>query len=61
MVAALVDGEEPCGRKLDFLVQEMNREVNTVGSKAEGTRVPELVVSAKAELERVKEQVANVE
>jgi uncharacterized protein (TIGR00255 family) len=58
---ALVDGDEPCGRKLDFLVQEMNREVNTVGSKAEGTRVPELVVTAKAELERVKEQVANVE
>lgn len=58
---ALVDGDEPCGRKLDFLVQEMNREVNTVGSKAEGTRVPELVVNAKAELERVKEQVANVE
>ncbi|TAK14875.1 MAG: YicC family protein [Acidobacteria bacterium] len=58
---ALVDGDEPCGRKLDFLVQEMNREVNTVGSKAEGTRVPELVVTAKAELERVKEQVQNVE
>lgn len=58
---SLVDGDEACGRKLDFLVQEMNREVNTVGSKAEGTRVPELVVSAKAELERVKEQVANVE
>ena len=58
---SLVDGDEPCGRKLDFLVQEMNREVNTVGSKAEGTRVPELVVTAKAELERVKEQVANVE
>lgn len=58
---ALVDGDEPCGRKLDFLVQEMNREVNTVGSKAEGTRVPELVVTAKAELERIKEQVANVE
>lgn len=58
---ALVDGAEPCGRKLDFLVQEMNREVNTVGSKAEGVRVPELVVTAKAELERVKEQVQNVE
>ena len=58
---ALVDGDEPCGRKLDFLVQEMNREVNTVGSKAEGIRVPELVVTAKAELERVKEQVQNVE
>lgn len=59
--SALVDGDEPCGRKLDFLVQEMNREVNTVGSKAEGTRVPELVVTAKAELERIKEQVQNVE
>jgi uncharacterized protein (TIGR00255 family) len=58
---AQVDSAEPCGRKLDFLVQEMNREINTIGSKAEGTRVPELVVTAKAELERVKEQVANVE
>lgn len=57
----LVDAAEPCGRKLDFLVQEMNREINTIGSKAEGTRVPERVVTAKAELERVKEQVQNVE
>jgi uncharacterized protein (TIGR00255 family) len=57
----LVEGPEPCGRKLDFLVQEMNREINTIGSKAEGTRVPELVVTAKAELERVREQVQNVE
>jgi uncharacterized protein (TIGR00255 family) len=57
----LVDGPEPCGRKLDFLLQEMNREINTIGSKAEGTRVPELVVTAKAELERVREQVQNVE
>ena len=58
---ALADGPEPCGRKLDFLVQEMNREINTIGSKAEGLAVTELVVSAKAELERVKEQVQNVE
>jgi uncharacterized protein (TIGR00255 family) len=57
----LVDGPEPCGRKLDFLIQEMNREINTIGSKAEGARVPELVVTAKAELERVREQVQNVE
>ncbi len=57
----LADGLEPCGRKLDFLVQEMNREINTIGSKAEGLAVTELVVSAKAELERVKEQVQNVE
>jgi uncharacterized protein (TIGR00255 family) len=57
----LADGEEPCGRRLDFLVQEMNREINTVGSKAEGTTVTEFVVTGKAELERVREQVQNVE
>jgi uncharacterized protein (TIGR00255 family) len=57
----LADGPEPCGRKLDFLVQEMNREINTIGSKAEGLKVTELVVGAKAELERVREQVQNVE
>jgi uncharacterized protein (TIGR00255 family) len=58
---ALADGPEPCGRKLDFLVQEMNREINTIGSKVEGVRGTEVVISAKAELERVKEQVQNVE
>ena len=58
---ALSDGPEPCGRKLDFLLQEMNREVNTLGSKAEGPGVPELVVSLKAELEKMREQVQNVE
>jgi uncharacterized protein (TIGR00255 family) len=58
---ALSDGPEPCGRKLDFLLQEMNREVNTVASKAEGNTVSELVVSLKAELERMREQVQNVE
>jgi uncharacterized protein (TIGR00255 family) len=52
---------EPCGRKLDFLIQEMNREINTMGSKAEGTAVPAHVVTAKAELERLREQVQNVE
>jgi uncharacterized protein (TIGR00255 family) len=58
---ALTDGPEPCGRKLDFLLQEMNREVNTVGSKAEGPDVSELVVTLKAELEKMREQVQNVE
>lgn len=57
----LATGDEPCGRKLDFLVQEMNREINTIGSKAEGLKATELVVTAKAELERVREQVQNVE
>ena len=58
---ALSDSAEPCGRKLDFLLQEMNREVNTMGSKADGLRVSELIITAKAELEKMREQVQNVE
>jgi uncharacterized protein (TIGR00255 family) len=58
---ALSDSPEPCGRKLDFLLQEMNREVNTLGAKAEGAAVPELIVTLKAELEKMREQVQNVE
>jgi uncharacterized protein (TIGR00255 family) len=58
---ALTTSAEPCGRKLDFLLQEMNREINTIGSKADGNAVSELVVTAKAELERMREQVQNVE
>jgi uncharacterized protein (TIGR00255 family) len=58
---ALSDNAEPCGRKLDFLLQEMNREINTIGSKADGLRVSELVINAKAELEKMREQVQNVE
>ena len=58
---ALQDDDEPCGRKLDFLLQEMNREVNTIGSKADGLRVSELIINAKAELEKMREQVQNVE
>lgn len=58
---ALSDAPEACGRKLDFLLQEMNREVNTLGSKAEGAGIPELVVTLKAELEKLREQVQNVE
>ena len=58
---ALQSSDEPCGRKLDFLLQEMNREINTVGSKADGLNVSELIINAKAELERMREQVQNVE
>jgi uncharacterized protein (TIGR00255 family) len=58
---ALTLGPEPCGRKLDFLLQEMNREVNTIGSKADGLRVSELIINAKAELEKMREQVQNIE
>jgi uncharacterized protein (TIGR00255 family) len=58
---ALAEGDEPCGRKLDFLLQEMNREVNTMGSKADGLRVSEFIIAAKAELEKMREQVQNAE
>ena len=57
----LQEASEPCGRKLDFLLQEMNREVNTIGSKADGLGIAPLIVSAKAELEKLREQVQNVE
>jgi uncharacterized protein (TIGR00255 family) len=57
----LADSTEPCGRKLDFLLQEMNREINTIGAKADGLDISELIITAKAELERMREQVQNVE
>ena len=49
------------GRKLDFIVQEIGRELNTIGSKAQDALMQSLVVDAKAELERIREQVQNVE
>jgi uncharacterized protein (TIGR00255 family) len=58
---SLLLGSEPAGRKLDFLIQEMNREVNTIGSKANHLAIVNLVVEMKAELEKVREQAANLE
>lgn len=57
----IVEAPEPVGRKLDFLVQEMNREVNTIGSKANDLQTSQLVVEAKSLLEQIREQVQNVE
>ena len=57
----IIDEKEPVGRKLDFLIQEMNREVNTVGSKANDLVLSQLVVEMKSELEKIREQVQNVE
>jgi uncharacterized protein (TIGR00255 family) len=57
----LVDSDEPAGRRMDFLVQEIHREVNTIGSKSQGASIAELVVGMKAEVERMREQVQNVE
>jgi uncharacterized protein (TIGR00255 family) len=58
---AAVEGAEPCGKRLDFLAQEMGREVNTIGSKAATAEVVHEVVALKEEVERVREQVQNVE
>jgi uncharacterized protein (TIGR00255 family) len=53
--------EEPVGRKIEFLVQEMHREVNTIGSKSNDTLIAQSVVTLKSELERVREQIQNIE
>jgi uncharacterized protein (TIGR00255 family) len=58
---ALFDAAEPVGRQMDFLVQELNREVNTMGSKSNDAELTRMVVSIKSELEKVREQVQNVE
>ncbi|SDD98670.1 TIGR00255 family protein [Paenibacillus sp. UNCCL117] len=56
-----LEEREPVGRKLDFLVQEMNREVNTIGSKANHAELAGIVLGMKAELEKVREQIQNIE
>lgn len=57
----LINSEEPVGRKLDFLVQEVNREVNTIGSKANDLTITKNVVDLKAEIEKIREQIQNIE
>ena len=53
--------EEPIGRKLDFLIQEMNRETNTIGSKANDMRIAKIVIEMKNEIEKIREQIQNIE
>lgn len=57
----IFDSNEPVGRKLDFLLQEINRETNTIGSKASDVNIASLVVEIKSELEKIREQVQNIE
>ncbi len=57
----LIDTDEPIGRKLDFLVQEVNREVNTIGSKCQDLAVTAIVVEMKSEIEKIREQIQNIE
>ncbi len=57
----LLNSDEPIGRKLDFLVQEINRETNTIGSKAQDLQLAQVVVNMKAEIEKIREQIQNIE
>lgn len=60
-LSAILSEDEPVGRKLDFLVQEMNREINTIGSKASDLDITNNVVEVKSEIEKIREQVQNIE
>lgn len=57
----LFDSDEAIGRKLDFIVQEMNREVNTIGSKCQDINITKIVVEMKSEIEKIREQIQNIE
>ncbi len=59
--SSILEQEEPIGRKLDFLIQELNREINTIGSKANDLYISKHVVDMKSEIEKIREQVQNVE
>jgi len=56
-----MNSNEAIGRKLDFLVQEINRETNTIGSKASDMEITRKVVDIKAEIEKIREQIQNIE
>ena len=56
-----LESDEPVGRRVDFLLQEMNREVNTIGSKSCDSEIAKLVVNCKCELEKIREQIQNIE
>lgn len=58
---SMLESGEPVGRKLDFLVQEMNRETNTIGSKVQDIEVTRIVVDQKSEIEKIREQIQNIE
>jgi uncharacterized protein (TIGR00255 family) len=57
----LIGKDEPVGRKMDFLVQEMNREANTIGSKASDAQIAYMVVDIKSQIEKIREQIQNIE
>lgn len=58
---SILEADEPVGRRLDFLVQEINRETNTIGSKCQNSDIAALVVNMKCEIEKIREQIQNLE
>ncbi len=60
-LAGMLSSASPVGRKIDFLIQEMNREINTIGAKAADLTISPLVIEAKGELEKMREQIQNIE
>ena len=59
--ATMLETKEPVGRRIDFLIQEMNREINTIGSKCSNADIAHLVVEVKTEIEKIREQIQNIE
>ena len=57
----MLDGGSPIGRKIDFLLQEFNREANTTGSKCQNAEIAHVVVNLKSEIEKIREQIQNIE
>ena len=57
----MIDGNSPTGRKIDFLIQEFNREANTIGSKCQNSEIAHVVVDLKSEIEKIREQIQNIE
>lgn len=57
----MINGNSPTGRKIDFLIQEFNREANTIGSKCQNSQIAHIVVDLKSEIEKIREQIQNIE
>ncbi len=60
-LAGMINGQSPIGRKIDFLIQEFNREANTTGSKCQNSDIAHVVVDLKSEIEKIREQIQNIE
>ena len=60
-LSSMVNGSSPIGRKMDFLIQEFNRETNTIGSKCQNSDIAHIVVDIKSEIEKIREQIQNIE